>query len=101
MTQTFSSLRRRELVAAIALSPFTALAQKRTWPERPIRMVVGWPPGGSADTVARLLAERLSLRVSQPVVVETVRAPAAAWGRCTWCKPNPMAIPCYAARLPN
>lgn len=65
-----SSLRRRELVTALALLPFATNAQNRTWPERPIRMIVGWPPGGSADTVARLLAERLSQRVNQPVVVE-------------------------------
>lgn len=71
MTPTsFTSLQRRQLVAALALSPFAALAQKRTWPERSIRMVVGWPPGGSADTVARLLADRLGQRVNQPVVVE-------------------------------
>jgi tripartite-type tricarboxylate transporter receptor subunit TctC len=70
MTETSSFLLRRQLLAALALSPFAALAQKRTWPERPIRMIVGWPPGGSADTVARLLAEQLSKRVQQPVLVE-------------------------------
>lgn len=63
-------LSRRRLVAALTLSPFAAHAQKSGWPDRPIRMVVGWPPGGSADTVARLLAERLGQRLQQPVVVE-------------------------------
>ncbi|HSH88710.1 MAG TPA: tripartite tricarboxylate transporter substrate binding protein [Ramlibacter sp.] len=71
MNPTSSSLlHRRRLLAALALSPLAALAQKRTWPERSIRMLVGWPPGGSADTVARLLADRLGQRLHQPVVVE-------------------------------
>ena len=70
MNPLSSSLRRRQLVVAAALSPLAVHAQKRSWPERPIRMVVGWPPGGSADTVARLLADRLGPRLNQPVLVE-------------------------------
>lgn len=70
MNETSSSLLRRQFLAALALAPFAATAQKRTWPDRPIRMIVGWPPGGSADTVARLLAEQLGKRVHQTVLVE-------------------------------
>jgi tripartite-type tricarboxylate transporter receptor subunit TctC len=53
------------IVAAVSLS---ATAQE--FPGKPVRIVVPYPPGGGVDTLARPLAERLSQRWSQPVVVE-------------------------------
>ena len=48
----------------------TALAQQGTWPERPIRIVVPYGAGGSVDAIGRTLAQELSTRLGQPVVVE-------------------------------
>jgi len=63
--------RRRQLLAAFALTPMTCWTQQKSgWPDRPVRFIVGWPPGGSADTAARLLAEQLARRIGQPIVVE-------------------------------
>jgi len=45
-------------------------AQARKFPDRPIKFVVPFAAGGGGDTVARFLAQRLSERVAQPVVVE-------------------------------
>ena len=53
--------------ALVALLPLVALAQ---FPDRPIRIVVPLPPGGSPDTIARTLAQSLQETWKQPVVVE-------------------------------
>ncbi len=65
---------RRALLAAAAL--MTALvagvpgASAQTYPSRPVRLVVPYPPGGPLDQVARALAERVREPLGQPVVVE-------------------------------
>ena len=56
------------LVPALAIAALAAQAQ--TWPARPLRLVVGFPPGGAADTVARAFQEPLARGLGQPVVVE-------------------------------
>ena len=60
---------RRLLLAAAALLPIPALAQG-TWPDRPIRLVVPFPPGGLTDVLGRFVADVIGRAVPQPVVVE-------------------------------
>jgi tripartite-type tricarboxylate transporter receptor subunit TctC len=57
---------------AIALPLLTARAQSQasSYPDRPVRLVVGFAPGGSNDILARVLAERLQKVLGQPVIVE-------------------------------
>jgi tripartite-type tricarboxylate transporter receptor subunit TctC len=65
--------RRQLLKAAAATIALPALARPgfaQTYPSRPIRMNVGFPPGGAADIVARLVGQGLSVRLGQPVVIE-------------------------------
>ena len=56
--------------AALALVVPAAQAQAPVWPTRPVRVVVAYPPGGSTDIAARLLAEKLSKTTGQQFVVE-------------------------------
>ena len=54
--------------AAATVVPIAAFAQ--AYPSRPVRLVLGFPPGGSADVAARLVCEWLSVRLGHPAVVE-------------------------------
>ncbi|MCJ0763454.1 Bug family tripartite tricarboxylate transporter substrate binding protein [Variovorax terrae] len=64
--------RRRFLLScsAAAALPGVALAQAPGWPARPLRLVIGYPPGGSTDIAGRLLAERLGRSLGQQVIVD-------------------------------
>ncbi|HEY8613046.1 MAG TPA: tripartite tricarboxylate transporter substrate-binding protein, partial [Roseomonas sp.] len=68
-------LTRRATLAALALAGATragaaGAAGAAVWPERPVTLVVPFPPGGSNDVVARLMAQQLSRSLGQPFVVE-------------------------------
>lgn len=62
--------RRRLLAAGAALpaTPFRARAQ--SWPDRGVRIIVPFPPGGAIDAMSRLVAPALERAIGQPVVVE-------------------------------
>jgi tripartite-type tricarboxylate transporter receptor subunit TctC len=69
---------------ALLVSPLPAVAQA-DYPSKPIRLIIGFPPGGSTDIVGRIVAQKLSERLGQQVVVEnrggaggTIGADAAA-----------------------
>jgi tripartite-type tricarboxylate transporter receptor subunit TctC len=55
------------LAAAVAWAPHAAVAQS----ERPLKILLGFPPGGSIDTLARTLADKLKDELKRPVIVES------------------------------
>lgn len=56
------------LAAALFALPGAALAQK--WPDKPVKLVVPYPPGGNVDTAARIVAPGMQELLGQPVIVE-------------------------------
>ncbi len=65
--------RRRFLQLAAGAAAFPAVSRVATaqsYPAQPLRWIVGFPPGGGADTISRIMARWLSERVGQPVVIE-------------------------------
>ena len=49
---------------------FSLSANAQTWPAKPIRIVIPFPPGNTTDTMSRLIAPKMSERLGQPVIVE-------------------------------
>jgi tripartite-type tricarboxylate transporter receptor subunit TctC len=63
----------RKLVAALLLMvSCSALAQAQPFPSRPLTLIVPFPPGGSTDSAARIMAERMRETLGQPIVIENV-----------------------------
>ena len=62
-------MQRRQLITSAALLPFAAHAQA-TWPNKPLRLIVGFPPGGGIDFTARNVQPGLEAALGQPVVID-------------------------------
>jgi tripartite-type tricarboxylate transporter receptor subunit TctC len=71
------------------LAPLVAAAQAPGYPTRPIRVIVAYPPGGSTDVAARLIAEPLSKALGQPVVVENKAGAGGTIGASFSAKTDP------------
>ncbi|TMH04034.1 MAG: tripartite tricarboxylate transporter substrate binding protein [Betaproteobacteria bacterium] len=56
--------------ASATLLLAAAAVQAQVWPAKPIRLVVTYPPGGTVDAVARIVAPKLSARLGKPVVID-------------------------------
>jgi tripartite-type tricarboxylate transporter receptor subunit TctC len=69
-----------KLAAAAALIALCASAAAQQWPTRPVRLIVSYPPGGSSDLMARIVAAKLADRWGQQVLVENKPGAAGAIG---------------------
>ena len=80
MKFAFSAVKAVALAAALCAGSVAALAQAGDYPSRPVKMVVPFPPGGLADTVARPVAEAMSRELGQPVIIENKGGAGGAIG---------------------
>ncbi len=60
----------RALAAGLFAAALPAAAWAEAWPQKPIRLVVSFPPGGVHDTLARVLSPKLTEALGQPIVIE-------------------------------
>ena len=64
-------MRRRTALGSLLATPALATgARAQAWPERPVRIIIPFPPGGSNDTVARILQPRLQEILGRPIIVD-------------------------------
>jgi tripartite-type tricarboxylate transporter receptor subunit TctC len=77
-------------LALIAILSGTIAAQADNYPSRPITMLVGFPPGGPTDTLARIVADSMGRTLGQSVVIETVSGASGtiATGRLAHASPD-------------
>jgi len=68
------------LLATSALTHSTAILAQAKWPARPVSIIVTFPPGGTSDLVARLLAPKLAASAGQPFVIENKPGAAGILG---------------------
>src|SRR5262249_28099939 len=88
-------MRKRFVALALAALAgfFCAQAQAQTYPSRQITLIVPFPPGGSTDVAARILAERMRAPLGQPVIIENAAGAARASAVGPSRRPPPEANP--------
>jgi len=84
------TITRRTLLAGIAAVPLAGKASAQTaWPERPVRVIVPYPPAGGADTTARIVYAKLGQMLGQQFVVENRGGAGGTIGEAVVAKADP------------
>lgn len=79
----------RRWLAASALALAPALAMAQAYPNKPIRLIIPFPPGGTTDIVGRVVADQLGKQLGQPVIVENRGGGGGAIGATEVAKASP------------
>ena len=77
------------LLLAFACVGVAPAAQAQDYPSKPLRLIVPFPPGGSTDIVARIVAQKLALRLGQSIVVENRGGAGGTLGAAAAAKATP------------
>ena len=84
------TLTRRTLVAGLAAAPFaTPAIGQAAWPNRPVRVMVPYPPAGGADTTARIVYAKVSQILGQQFVIENRGGAGGTIGEAVIAKADP------------
>ena len=90
---------RRSLLASGAALPLIGTARaQQTYPNKPIRLVVGYTPGGGNDLIARIVAAKLQDKLGQPVVVDNKPGAQSIVAAEIVAKAPPTATRCWSRR---
>ena len=77
------------LLTGISVSLLPALAAAQDFPNRQIRLIVPFPPGGPNDIIARVVGQRMSELTKQPIVIDNRGGQAGVLGTDAVAKANP------------
>jgi tripartite-type tricarboxylate transporter receptor subunit TctC len=82
-------MQKHTLFAAVAALTLAAAAQAQTYPSKPIKLIVPFPPGGTTDIVGRIVAEKLGKELGQTVIVENRGGGGGSIGAAAIAKAEP------------
>jgi tripartite-type tricarboxylate transporter receptor subunit TctC len=85
----------------LILSALAGTASAQTWPSKPIKLVVPWPAGGSADLIGRIVADHLSGTLKQTVVVENRGGAAGMIGSLAVARADPDGLTLLLSGIPS
>jgi tripartite-type tricarboxylate transporter receptor subunit TctC len=98
----FSSMTlRRALTAAVAATSLLAASAHAAYPERPITMILSFPPAGATDVLARAIGQKLSETLNQPVIIENRPGAGGNIGLTVAAKAAPDGYTIYMAAVTN
>ena len=77
------------IIVCLALIACSSVHAQQSWPNRPIRILVPYPPGGSTDILSRLVGQKLSESLGQPVIIENRSGASGGVGATYFVKSAP------------
>src|SRR5262249_51227614 len=97
-TRPMKSLRTFGVAIALQLALSGSFAHADDYPTRPVRLIVAFTVGGTADRTARLIAAKMESTLGGPVAVENKPGGMVQWRRNIWCKLSRTVTPCSSPR---
>lgn len=88
-------MQRITVLLSMALAAALPLGSAFAFTDKPVKLIVPAPPGGTIDVFARIISDQLAHEIKQPVVVETAPVRVVRWRSNTCSRSLLMATPCW------